>query len=146
LPVSPREEATVPKILVIEDDAEIRDLISCMLEMEGHSVVVAEDGIQGVARHRTELPDLIITDMIMPGQGGAETIIQIWRATPDARIIAISGGGQLYWTDTLIVAGELGVMDTLRKPFTMSELIDCVTRTLDRVLVQNNRHSPTITA
>jgi two-component system, chemotaxis family, chemotaxis protein CheY len=123
----------LPKILVIEDYDQIRDLISCMLEMEGHRVVVAEDGIEGVARYRAELPDLVITDMIMPKQGGAETIIQIWQATPDARIIAISGGGSLDGTHPLIVAKRLGVVETLHKPFSANELIACITRSLSRL-------------
>ena len=119
-----------PKILLIEDDAQIRDLISCMLEMEGHSVVAAENGIEGVARHREELPDLIITDMVMPEQGGAETIHQIRRAAPDARIIAISGGGSLDGTHLLTVAKRLGVIETLQKPFSADELIACINRLL----------------
>ncbi len=142
LPVSPDEEATLPKILVIDDDPEVRDLISCILEMEGHSVVLAEDGIKGVATHRAELPDLVITDMFMPEQGGAETIIKIRQESPDARIIAVSGGGRFDGAHPLIAAKKLGAMETLNKPFTVTELIDCVARTLGRVLVPNNQHLP----
>lgn len=131
----------MPKILVIEDDSGIRDLISCVLEMEGYSVVKAENGIQGVARHRAELPDLIITDMTMPEQGGAETIIKIRQETPAARIIAVSGGGRLDAAHPLIAARKLGATETLHKPFTVSELIDSVSRTLARVLPQDH-HSP----
>ena len=129
----------MPKILVIDDDALIRDLLSCMLEIEGHSVVAAENGIEGVARHRAELPDLTITDMIMPEQGGAETISQILQATPDARIVAISGGGSLDGTHPLIVAKGLGVIEILPKPFSATELIACVTRSLIRLPVGNNQ-------
>ena len=82
MPVSSCEEATLPKILVIDDDALIRDLLSCMLEIEGHSVVAAENGIEGVARHRAELPDLTITDMIMPEQGGARRSVKYCRQLP----------------------------------------------------------------
>ena len=132
-------EATLPKILVIEDDALIRDLISCLLEMEGHIVMAPENGIEGVARHRAERPDLIITDMMMPEQGGAETIIQIWQATPRARIIAISGGGRLDGTHPLVIDKRLGVVETLHKPFTVTELMACITRSLIRLPVGNNR-------
>jgi FixJ family two-component response regulator len=110
LPVSPDEEATLPKILVIDEDSQARSLISHILEMEGHTVVAAEDGIEGVARHHAELPDLVITD----------------------RIIAVSGDGTLDGTHPLIVAKRLGVMEILHKPFIATELIDCVTRTLSR--------------
>jgi two-component system chemotaxis response regulator CheY len=108
-----------------------------MLEMEGHSVVAAENGIEGVARHREELPDLIITDMVMPEQGGAETIIQIWRAAPDARIIAISGGGSPDGTHLLTVAKRLGVIETLQKPFSADELTACINRSLSHLPLGN---------
>jgi len=124
----------VPKILVIDDDPQVRDLIADILEMEGHSVVSAEDGIEGTASHRAEIPDLVITDMVMPRQGGAETIVQIRQETPDARIIAVSGGGRIGETHPLVTAKALGAKETLHKPFTVAELIDCVTRTL----VQND--------
>jgi DNA-binding response OmpR family regulator len=138
----PDEEAALLKILVIEDDPEIRDLISCILEMEGHSVIVAEDGVRGVARHRAELPDLVITDMIMPEQGGAETIVQIRQESPDARIIAVSGGGRLDGAHPLTIAKKLGVMETLHKPFTAEELVACIIRSLHGLTVQSNQRSP----
>ena len=122
----------MPKILLIKDNSLIRDLMACILEMDGHSVMLAENGIQGVAKHHDELPDLIITDMIMPEQGGAETIVKICQETPGARIIAISGGGKLDRTHPLITAKKLGAMETLCKPFSAEELTDCVTRTLNR--------------
>jgi DNA-binding response OmpR family regulator len=128
--LSRRKELALPKILVIDDDFEVRDLISCILRMRGYRVVVAEDGIKGVAMNRAELPDLIITDMVMPEQGGAETIVRIRQETPDARIIAISGGRMFVGSRPLMVAKQLGVTETLQKPFMMTELIDCVTRTL----------------
>ena len=133
----------MPKILVIDDEAAIRDTISLILERKGHSVVLAEDGIRGVARHRTELPDLVITDMNMPEQGGAETIVRIRQETPEARIIAVSGGGVLDATHPLMLAKKLGALEILRKPFTAHELVDCVTRALTRLRARNSPHSST---
>src|SRR5579863_6153458 len=130
---SPNEVVTMPKILVIDDGSDIRDLIAWALEMQGYTVVIAEDGIKGVARHRAELPELVITDMVMPKQGGAETIIKILQESPDTRIIAVSGGGRFGETHPLTAAKELGAMDTLHKPFTVTELLNCVTRTLAHV-------------
>ena len=119
----------MPKVLVIEDDSEVRDVISSILRMRGYSVIMADNGITGVAMNRAELPDLIITDMVMPEQGGAETIIRIRQETPDAKIIAISGG-RMFGSQPLMVAKQLGITETLQKPFMMSELINCVIRTL----------------
>ena len=139
--LSQNEDVTLPKILVIDDEAAIRDTISVILERKGHSVVLAEDGIRGVAKYRTELPDLVVTDMNMPEQGGAETIARIRQETPDARIIAVSGGGVLDATHPLVLAKKLGAVEILRKPFTARELVDCVARALSRLLVRNSQHS-----
>lgn len=105
-------------------------------------MVVAEDGIKGVARHRAERPELVITDMVMPRQGGAETIIKIRREVPDARILAVSGGARFGETHPLIVARKLGATDTLRKPFTVRELTSCVARSLNRTSSLNTQRSP----
>jgi two-component system chemotaxis response regulator CheY len=136
----------LPKILIIDDDSDIRDLISCILEMEGYIVVVAEDGIKGVAQYRAELPDLVITDMVMPRQGGVETIIKIRQETPWARIIAVSGGGRLDETHPLVAAEKLGAMATLYKPFSMTELIDCAARALAQEPMHTNQHLPAMSA
>jgi CheY-like chemotaxis protein len=63
------KDVILPNILVIDDNPEMRRLLSRILEREGHNVVLSEDGIDSVAKHRAELPDLVITDMMMPKQG-----------------------------------------------------------------------------
>ena len=73
----------------------------------------------------------------MPEQGGAETILRIRRAVPDARIIAISGGGSLDGTHLLTVAKRLGVIETLQKPFSADELIACIDRLLRHLPLGN---------
>jgi DNA-binding NtrC family response regulator len=62
-------------------------------------------------------PDLVITDIIMPDQEGIQTITEIRAAKPDAKIIAISGGGRIGNTDFLQIARQLGAMDVVAKPF-----------------------------
>jgi CheY-like chemotaxis protein len=69
------------KILVIDDDVIVRETIIQILEDGGYTVVSAEDGERGLAAFRTEGPDLVITDIIMPEKEGIQTITQIaWRA------------------------------------------------------------------
>jgi CheY-like chemotaxis protein len=127
------------KILVIDDDPVVRKVIVKILERHGYQVVSAEDGRRGLAVFRTEQPDLVITDMIMPEKEGIETIREICRQRPDARIVAISGGGRIKSADFLAMAKKLGATDVLAKPFEPAALLGCVARCLARIDVDTNR-------
>ena len=80
-------------ILIIEDDEDIRRVLKKILETDGHKVTVAPNGKVGIEVYREERNDIVITDMIMPDMEGVETILHIRSDCPDAKIIAISGGG-----------------------------------------------------
>ncbi|MGH7095689.1 MAG: response regulator [Stellaceae bacterium] len=129
-PDCPEEAAGAPKVLVIDDDVLVRRTICRILEHGGYQVAVAEDGAEGAAKFRSEQPDLVITDIIMPEQEGIETIMALLRENPRARIVAVSGGGRLGSMDFLTVARKLGAKETLRKPFEPAELLGCVSRAL----------------
>jgi len=120
----------MPKVLVIDDDILVRRTISRILEDAGYEVALAEDGAKGVAKFRSDRPDLVITDLIMPDQECIETIIEMLREDPAARIVAVSGGGRLGSMDFLAVAQKLGASEILRKPFEPAELLGCVARAL----------------
>ena len=120
----------MPRVLVIDDDILVRRTISRILEDAGYEVALAEDGAKGVAKFRSDRPDLVITDLIMPDQEGIETIIEMLREDPAARIVAVSGGGRLGSMDFLAVAQKLGASEILRKPFEPAELLGCVARAL----------------
>ena len=79
------------KILVIDDDSGMRYTLARVLSIGGHDVVTAEDGDRGMEAFRRLLPELVITDIFMPEQEGIETIRQIRRERPTAKIMAISG-------------------------------------------------------
>jgi two-component system, chemotaxis family, chemotaxis protein CheY len=119
------------KILVIDDDVIVRETIAQILEERGHQVLSAEDGKRGVAAFRTGRPDLVITDIIMPEQEGIQTITEIRRLAPQAKIIAISGGGRIGNTDFLKIARHLGANDVIAKPFDPDDLVSRVDRCLD---------------
>jgi CheY-like chemotaxis protein len=74
------------KILVIDDDFIVRMTIVRLLEEAGHDVLAAKDGLRGMAVFRNTEPDLVITDIIMPEQEGIQTIEEILKAKPDAKI------------------------------------------------------------
>ncbi len=79
------------RILVIDDEYELRSMLRQMLEHAGHEVSEAVNGAVGIEIYERDAPDLIITDIIMPEKEGVETIIALRRADPALPIIAISG-------------------------------------------------------
>jgi len=122
----------VARILVIDDEMDIRSLVSRILKQEGHDVIEAADGNEGVRLFRENLPDLLITDIIMPEKEGLETIMELRRDFPNVRTIAISGGGKALDRDTCLqFAKSLGVNRTLAKPFSRQELLDAVEDVLE---------------
>jgi len=86
--------------------------------------------VRGVRIFRSERPDLVITDIIMPEKEGLETIREIRGQRPDAKIIAISGGARIGNMDFLDIAGKLGASEIISKPFDPSDLIKLVSRCL----------------
>lgn len=121
------------KILIIEDEEDIRSLYKRLLHQAGHDVIEAADGDEGISLYRSELPDLIITDIIMPGKEGIETIMELRRDFPEVKIIAISGGGQvLPGSVCLQLAEKLGAAKTLAKPFSKQELLEAVGEILEQ--------------
>lgn len=123
--------ASMTKILVIDDDVTVRETIIQILEDGGYTVVSAEDGERGLVAFRSEQPDLVITDIIMPDKEGIQAITEMRNERPDAKIIAISGGGRIGNTDFLRIARSLGAMDIIPKPFDPDELVNRVGRCLD---------------
>ena len=114
------------KILVIDDNVVVRNTIVQLLEGEGYQVVSAEDGRRGLNVFRAEKPDLVITDIIMPEKEGIETIRDIRDACPNAKIIAISGGGRIGNTDFLRIARQLGASDVISKPLDPDHFISII--------------------
>ena len=114
------------KILVIEDNAIVRNTVKRILQIAGYTVVTANDGLEGVNLFRKELPDLVISDIIMPQQEGIGTIRQILAEFPGTKIIAISGGGRIGNTDFLKIARQLGASDIVAKPLDPDHFLDVV--------------------
>lgn len=114
-------------ILVVDDEAELRDVVSRVLMDAGHRVTTAVDGKEAIARMGGEAFDLILTDVIMPEKDGMQVITEARRKQPQVRIVAMSGGGHIPRDQYLRIASGLGAHAVLAKPFTSRELIDTVT-------------------
>ncbi len=114
------------RILIIDDEAPVRDLLRQMLEKEGYEVVEAREGDIGIRLFRENPADLIITDILMPEKEGIETILELRKVFPQVKIIAISGGGRMRNLDVLPVAKAFGAVRTLAKPFERKELLEAV--------------------
>jgi CheY-like chemotaxis protein len=118
------------RILVIEDDDDVRDLLRQILERSGYEVEEASDGVEGIKRYREKQSDLIITDIIMPRKEGIETITDLRIEFPDVKVIAISGGGRLGPEPYLEVAKGFGANRIIMKPFTSGEILGAVSELL----------------
>ena len=114
------------RILVVDDEAQIRTMLTQMLEQEGYTVHVAENGEEGMALVGRYAFDLVITDMIMPVKDGLKFIMELVRDYPELKILAISGGGAIKAERYLTMAGYLGDIATLEKPFKRDTLLEMV--------------------
>jgi len=103
------------RILVIDDDPLVRRTMERLLQKSGYEVRLAVDGIEGLRAFRTQRPDLVITDIIMPQKEGLDTIRLLRTWSPDVKIIAISGGSGTSDADFLKKAAELGASAILAK-------------------------------
>ncbi len=115
-------------ILIIDDEPQIRMMLKMMLESEGYTVAEACDGNEGIQRHKETPADLIITDIIMPGKEGIETIIALRKNDPSIKIIAMSGGGRNNPEGYLKSAKLLGAEETFAKPVRKDILLAAVRR------------------
>jgi CheY-like chemotaxis protein len=120
------------RILLIDDQDELRMAIRVQLERLGHQVIEAPDGKVGLERFHAESPDLVITDLVMPVMEGIETIRRLRQANPTLGIIAISGGGGNPASAYLRVAKAFGADQMLAKPFSPEELKLAVQAVLQR--------------
>lgn len=118
-------------ILVIDDDAQVCDLLVRLFQSSGHTVFAAENGALGLEILENKNVDLVITDIFMPEKEGLETIIEIKRDFPGIKIIAISGG-DAQGNDYLTMVKPLGAEEALSKPFSNEQIVEVVERILAR--------------
>lgn len=123
------------KILIVDDDLAVQATIRLLLERAGHSVVVANDGRNGLATFEAGDFELLFLDIFMPGMDGLETMRLIHQQQPRIPIIVISGR-PITWDsaagpDFLTMATKLGAVRSLQKPFKPAALLAAVSDCLD---------------
>ncbi len=113
------------RILVIDDDPVVLLTIRVVLEQAGHVISEAHDGVEGEKALKHSQPDMVITDMFMPRQTGAETIRRLRAQGSTLKILLLSGGGHSV-LDVQDEAHRCGADAALLKPFDVDELIEAV--------------------
>jgi CheY-like chemotaxis protein len=114
------------KILVIDDQLEMREVMKTLLEDQGYEVEIAQDGMDGLNRHRENPANLIITDLHMPQKDGLETIRELRDAHEDVKIIAMSGANTFMVETNLETSERIGADKAFSKPFDHDEFNQAV--------------------
>ena len=119
------------KIVVVEDEPTIADAVAARLRADGHTVLVASDGLEGVALCRRERPDLVVLDLMLPGLDGYEVCRQVQAERPVPVLVLTARGDE---TD-VVVGLRMGADDYVTKPFSPRELsarVDALLRRASR--------------
>jgi two-component system, NtrC family, nitrogen regulation response regulator NtrX len=120
---------TASRILVVDDEADIRGLLKEILSEEGYDVEVAADATQARTSRATQVPDLVLLDIWMPDTDGI-TLLREWSMTDgyDCPVVMMSGHGTV---ETAVEATRLGAFDFVEKPLSLTKLLRTVERALD---------------
>ncbi len=120
------------RILIIDDEIQIRNMLRQTFENEGFEVVEASDGEEGVKLFHQKKPDVVITDIVMPEKEGLSTIMELCREHPAVKIIAMSGGSRYFDPENyLFGAKEFGAFRSFTKPFDRNEMLKAVQEVLE---------------
>jgi YesN/AraC family two-component response regulator len=118
------------KVLIIDDESAIAMMLQRLVDKAGHTSKIASNGNEGMAIFDEFLPDLLITDIVMPEKEGLEIIFELRRRNPDLKIIAISGGGRFQYEGYLNSAKHLGANLVCQKPLDIKLLMNSITELL----------------
>jgi response regulator RpfG family c-di-GMP phosphodiesterase len=128
-PMSTSGEGERPRVLIVDDEKFIRDILADFLGMEGYIVRTAEDGTAALTELHSAHYDLVISDLKMPRMGGIELLDAIGTAAPNALTVIMTGFGTV---ETAIDAMKRGAYDYILKPFKVEEVIRVVQRGLEK--------------
>jgi len=111
------------KILLVEDDDLVRDMLTQILQRANHQVIATNNGEEAAKYLQNEEPDIMVTDIIMPKKSGITLISEVRNRHPNMEIIAISGGGRLDPTGYLDLSETLGASVSFEKPIDNTALL-----------------------
>ena len=115
----------MPRILIVEDDEELRLVLTRALARAGYQVIEAKSGVEALKLLRVEPPDVVLTDIVLPDEDGIGLIMKIRTGYPDIPVLAMSGGvanSALY----LDIARKLGARSILAKPFRAEQVLQAL--------------------
>ena len=115
-------------ILIVDDDAQLRQSFERILCEEGHTVRTAPTAEEGIALVKKEVPDLVIMDVRLPGMDGLEAFGVIHDLEPKLSVIIMTAHGT---TDTAIEATKIGAFDYVTKPFEIPDMLDLISQALE---------------
>src|SRR5690606_33347162 len=118
-----------PRVLVVDDEKFIRDILADFLGMEGYVVRTADDGSSAVAELERARYDMVISDLKMPRMGGLELLKEVARTHPETLTVIMTGFGTV---ETAIDAMKQGAYDYILKPFKVEEIVHIVQRGLEK--------------
>lgn len=125
-----------PRILIADDEQNIRSTVGHALRMEGYEVATAIDGQDALAKLREAEFDLLLLDLRMPGKDGMEVLRQVVEHYPNVRVVIVTAYGTV---ETAVEAVKLGAVDFIQKPFTPQEIRALVAQVMDRELAQERQ-------
>ena len=119
------------RILVVDDEYDVRLALRKLLESAGYEVVEASTSEEAVERFREAPTDLVITDLFIPTEGGLAVIQKVIADQPDLNVVAMSGSAVGLMDETFAAARKQGAVQTFKKPFQTDEVLAMVKGLLD---------------
>lgn len=111
------------RVLLVDDEALIREAYAELLVDHGYHVTTARDGVDALSVARESSPDVVVTDVLMPESDGFDLITELKGVLPEVPVIAISGGGRMHAGGYLQMASMLGAVAVLTKPIRIGDLL-----------------------
>src|ERR1051325_4022284 len=123
----------VPKVLVVDDEDEVRTVAADLLKAEGIAVTMACDGLEALARVAAEPPDIVVLDVQMPRLDGLGTLRRLRTEAPDVAVIMVTGHADV---STAVSAMRLGAYDFMLKPLMVEDFVPTVQRAMERIALR----------
>ncbi len=119
------------RILLIEDEQQVRKLLQEVLEQNGHEVIECSNGIEGIRQYKQSLFNLVILDVLLPDKNGFEILNELKQHHSQVNVLAISGGFASDTDDNVLhIAQRLGANKVLAKPFDLTDFLAVVNQLL----------------